>query len=46
MDKSDWLKILGCILICIIAIWLSKVIFEAVYYSDLPMWLKYLLLHG
>ena len=36
------------ITIAIIAVlmWLSKVIFEAVYYSDMPMWIKYILLKG
>lgn len=46
MRKSDWIKLLCCIPVIIGIIWLSKIIFEAVYYSDLPAWVKYLLLHG
>lgn len=38
------LVILFYVLVIVFAVWISKTIFDAVYYSDMPTWLKYILL--
>lgn len=42
--KKDILQILFYLLVIVFAIFISKTIFEAIYYSDMPTWLKYILL--
>lgn len=37
-------KIVLMVVILVIAALLSKVLFEQIYYSDMPVWLKYFLL--
>lgn len=41
---SFLLPILGMVAVVIVALFLSKTIFEAVINSDMPDWLKYILL--
>lgn len=42
--KENILIIASYVVLIVLAICIYKAIFEAVYYSDMPIWLKYILL--
>lgn len=44
--KNFIMQISVALIIIALSLLLSKIIFEKVYYSDMPIWLKYFLLKG
>lgn len=42
--KGNWLTVIMIVAATVAMIWFGKVVFEAVVSSDLPDWLKYMLL--
>lgn len=44
MKKDEILMPVVFVLFAVLCVWISKCIFEAIYYSDMPAWLKYILL--
>ena len=44
MKKDEILMLVILVLFTVLCVWIGKAIFEAVYYSDMPTWLKYMLL--
>lgn len=44
MEKQDWITLLFYIVLIVSCFIIGKWIFESIYYSDLPVWLKYMLL--
>ena len=41
---SEAFKVLLIMAFLILCVWLSKVLFESIYYSSMPAWAKYMLL--
>lgn len=42
--KGNIFLIIFYVLLIVFAVWISKAIFDVVYYSDMPAWLKYIML--
>lgn len=44
MNKQDWITLIFYIILIVGSVIVCKWLFELIYYSDLPDWLKYMLL--